>query len=137
MNPLRKWMLSLAATATAVVICYAFVDRPVALIFHHTIAKRDTFAALTTAPDPMVPLAAVVFVALGLVSLSGRTLSRFQNCVLHCSLSLIVAELTKESAVGPKGYMLRLGLVAAPTPVRARSQMAARNLSPLNLASIK
>ena len=66
-----------------------------ALIFHHTIAKRDTFAALTTAPDPMVPLAAVVFAALGLVSLSGRALSRFQNCVLLCSLSLIVAELTK------------------------------------------
>jgi len=30
-----------------------------------------------------------------LMSLSGRTLSRLQNCALLCSLSLIVAELTK------------------------------------------
>jgi phosphate transport system substrate-binding protein len=43
----------------------------------------------------------------------------------------------KESAVGPKGYLLQKGLVAAPAPVRARSQQAARSLTPLNLASIK
>jgi phosphate transport system substrate-binding protein len=48
-----------------------------------------------------------------------------------------VAEFTKESAIGPKGYLLQHGLVAAPNNVRARSQVAARNLVPLNLASIK
>ena len=48
-----------------------------------------------------------------------------------------VAEFTKESAFGPKGYLLRAGLIAAPTPVRARSQAAARTLAPLNLASLK
>ncbi|MEO5774713.1 MAG: substrate-binding domain-containing protein [Sphingomicrobium sp.] len=48
-----------------------------------------------------------------------------------------VAEFTKESAFGPNGYLLRAGLIAAPNPVRARSQMAARGLSPLNLASLK
>ena len=53
------------------------------------------------------------------------------------SIRAFVAEFTKESAMGPKGYLLQHGLVAAPTSVRARSQMAARNLAPLNLASIK
>jgi phosphate transport system substrate-binding protein len=48
-----------------------------------------------------------------------------------------VAEFTKESTFGPKGYLLRAGLIAAPNAVRARSQMAARNLAPLNLASLK
>jgi len=48
-----------------------------------------------------------------------------------------VAELTKESAFGPRGYLLGMGLVAAPNPVRARSQQAARTLAPLNLASLK
>ncbi|MFL6735293.1 MAG: substrate-binding domain-containing protein [Sphingomicrobium sp.] len=48
-----------------------------------------------------------------------------------------VAEFTKESAFGPKGYLLRAGLISAPNPVRARSQMAARNLAPLNLAALK
>ena len=45
-----------------------------------------------------------------------------------------VAEFTKESAFGPNGYLLRAGLIAAPNAVRARSQQAARNLVPLNLA---
>ncbi|MEO6255355.1 MAG: substrate-binding domain-containing protein [Sphingomicrobium sp.] len=48
-----------------------------------------------------------------------------------------VAEFTKESAFGPNGYLLRAGMVAAPNAVRARSQLAARSLSPLNLASLK
>jgi phosphate transport system substrate-binding protein len=47
------------------------------------------------------------------------------------------AEFTKESAFGPNGYLRRSGLIAAPNPVRARSQQAARTLSPLNLASLK
>ena len=53
------------------------------------------------------------------------------------AIRAFVAEMTKESAVGPNGYMRQLGLVAAPNNVRARSQQAARNLSPLNLASLK
>ena len=48
-----------------------------------------------------------------------------------------VAEFTKESAMGPKGYLTQHGLIAAPNNVRARSQQAARNLAPLNLASLK
>jgi phosphate transport system substrate-binding protein len=48
-----------------------------------------------------------------------------------------VAEFTKESAMGPRGYLLSMGMVAAPTPVRARSQQAARSLAPLNLAALK
>ncbi len=48
-----------------------------------------------------------------------------------------VAELTKESAMGPKGYLAQHGLIASPNATRARSQQAARNLTPLNLASLK
>ena len=48
------------------------------------------------------------------------------------------AEFTKESAFGPAGYLRRTaGMIAAPNNVRARSQAAARSLSPLNLASLK
>jgi phosphate transport system substrate-binding protein len=48
-----------------------------------------------------------------------------------------VAEFTKESAMGPRGYLVQHGLVTAPNGVRARSQQAARGLTPLNLASVK
>ena len=47
------------------------------------------------------------------------------------------AEFTKESAFGPNGYLLRAGLISAPTPVLAQSQQAARGLKPLNLAGLK
>jgi phosphate transport system substrate-binding protein len=53
------------------------------------------------------------------------------------AIRAFVAEFTKESAFGPRGYLLQSGLVAAPDGVRARSQAAARTLSPLNLASLK
>src|ERR671912_934076 len=48
-----------------------------------------------------------------------------------------VAEFTQENAFRPQGYLLRAGLIAAPNAVRARSQLAARSLAPLNLASLK
>ncbi len=53
------------------------------------------------------------------------------------AIRAFVAEFTKESAMGPNGYLKSGGLVAAPNNVRARSQQAARNLAPLNLASLK
>jgi len=53
------------------------------------------------------------------------------------AIRAFVAEMTKESAIGPKGYMLAGGLVAAPAPVRARAQIAARNLTPVKFAELK
>ena len=53
------------------------------------------------------------------------------------AIRAFVAEFTKESAMGPRGYLVQHGLVAAPNGARARSQQAARGLTPLNLASIK
>ncbi|MCL6741683.1 substrate-binding domain-containing protein [Sphingomonas sp. RB56-2] len=53
------------------------------------------------------------------------------------AIRAFVAEMTKESAIGPKGYMLAGGLVSAPAPIRARSQQAARNLTPVKFAELK
>jgi phosphate transport system substrate-binding protein len=53
------------------------------------------------------------------------------------AIRAFVAEFTKESAMGPKGYLTQHGLIAAPNGVRARSQVAARNLAPMNFASLK
>jgi phosphate transport system substrate-binding protein len=53
------------------------------------------------------------------------------------AIRAFVAEMTKESAIGPKGYMLSGGLVAAPAPVRARAQLAARNMTPVKFAELK
>ena len=53
------------------------------------------------------------------------------------AIRAFVAEITKESAIGPKGYMLAGGLVAAPNGVRARAQQAARSLTPVKFAELK
>ncbi|HVF37793.1 MAG TPA: substrate-binding domain-containing protein [Sphingomicrobium sp.] len=53
------------------------------------------------------------------------------------AIRAFVAEFTKESAMGPNGYLKQAGLVAAPAGVRARSQQAARNLTPVKFAELK
>ena len=53
------------------------------------------------------------------------------------AIRAFVAEITKESAIGPRGYMLAGGLVSAPNGVRARAQQAARTLSPVRFAELK
>ncbi len=95
MSGLRKWTISLAGTALTAATSYQWLDRPIAVIFHQTVARPEPFAQLTHLPDPFIPLAVIVFISLGLWNLSGRMLSRVQNCTLLCSISLIVAETTK------------------------------------------
>ena len=70
MSGLRKWIVSLAGTAIAAAVSYQWFDRPIALFFHQTVARPETFARLTYAPDPMVPLAVTVFVVLGLIAIA-------------------------------------------------------------------
>lgn len=53
------------------------------------------------------------------------------------AIRAFVAEMTKESAIGPNGYMRSGGLVAAPAAIRARSQQAARTMTPVKFAELK
>jgi phosphate transport system substrate-binding protein len=53
------------------------------------------------------------------------------------SIRAFVAEFTKESAIGPNGYLKQLGLVPEPAAIRARAQLAARNLTPVKFAELK
>jgi phosphate transport system substrate-binding protein len=53
------------------------------------------------------------------------------------AIRAFVAEFTKESAIGPNGYLKQLGLVPEPAAIRARAQLAARNLTPVKFAELK
>ena len=53
------------------------------------------------------------------------------------SIRAYVAEFTKEATWSRNGYLVRLGLIAAPDAVRARNAQVAARLAPLNLASVK
>jgi membrane-associated phospholipid phosphatase len=95
MTAMQRWLLTLAVTVLAIVISYLWLDRPIALLVHAQLPHYEAFARLTHIPDPFVPLAVIVFVSLGLSTLSGRALSKLQTTALVCSISLIVAEAIK------------------------------------------
>jgi membrane-associated phospholipid phosphatase len=97
MTALQRWLLALLLTAMAVVVCYLWIDRPLALFVHTFRAHRETFARFTNLPDPLIPLATIAFVALGLWVLAGRPLAKPAEAGVLCSISLIVTETTKSS----------------------------------------
>jgi membrane-associated phospholipid phosphatase len=92
---IQKWLLTLAVTICAVVISYLWLDRPIALLVSSYLPHRDRLATVGHAPDPFGPMAVVIFISLGLLNLTGRPLSKNQFGALLCSISLIIAQATK------------------------------------------
>ncbi len=95
MSALQRWLLSLAVTAVAVLVSYEWLDRPLALFMHRAFPHPQAFEKLTHIPDPLVPLAVIGFVVLGLRALAARPPSRLETALLLCSVSLIMAEAIK------------------------------------------
>ncbi|MGC1466157.1 MAG: phosphatase PAP2 family protein [Pseudolabrys sp.] len=95
MKAMQRWLVSLAATALAVAISYVWLDRPIALMMHREFPHPDAFEKLTHIPDPLVPLAVVGFVTIGLRALAGRMHFKVETPILLCSISLIVGDAIK------------------------------------------
>jgi len=95
MTALHRWLIALLLTALAVVVCYLWVDRPLALLAHAHNAQREAFASLTHLPDLLNPLSVIAFVFFGLWALSGRPMAKAVTAGALASISLIVAEATK------------------------------------------
>jgi len=97
MRLLFIWLAGLILIATAVVILYQWVDRPVALFIHEHLRhpNNHAFEQLTHIPDSFNPFAVVAFVSLGLWVLAGRNLSKCQITVFLCSASFVFSEAAK------------------------------------------
>lgn len=95
MTAMQRWLISLATASMASAISYLWFDRPISLLVHVRLSHRDVFAQLTHSPDPFIPLALVTFIGLGLWCFFGRPLSHIHVAALLCSISLIMAEATK------------------------------------------
>jgi membrane-associated phospholipid phosphatase len=93
---LRNWSLGFLGTAIAVVVCYLWLDRPIAHFAHEQLQSFHPFEKLTLIPEALTPLAVVAFVLLGLRGLAGRRLSRFQTVTLLSGISLAVAVIIKD-----------------------------------------
>ena len=95
MTPLRRWLLSLFAVVLAAVISYWWLDRPIALFAQSWLPHHETFASVSHMPDPFIPLAAIALIGLALWNVSGRPLTKIQNATAVCSLSVLIADATK------------------------------------------
>jgi membrane-associated phospholipid phosphatase len=95
MTALHRWLIALLLTALAVVVCYLWFDRPLALLAHAHNAQREAFASLTHIPDLLNPLSVIAFVLFGVWALSGRPMAKSLTAGALASVSLIVAEATK------------------------------------------
>jgi membrane-associated phospholipid phosphatase len=95
MTAMRKWLLALLVTSAAVPACYFWFDRPVASWAHVEFPRQAAFVALTYIPDPLLVIAVVIFVLLGLKSFLGKPLSSWQMLILLCSVSVTMTEATK------------------------------------------
>jgi membrane-associated phospholipid phosphatase len=94
---LKAWLAAFAATGAAVVLCYLYVDRPVAFFVHaHLVPNRRLFDALTRIPEYLFVAAAVIFVLAGLTTLLTRRWTRGRGVLLLSALSISAAETIKD-----------------------------------------
>ncbi len=98
MRPLFQWLAALIVTSVAVSVSFLWLDRPISLLVHQNFAHphRGIFESLTHIPDPLIPLAIIVFIWLGLRALMRRSLSNYQAVAFVASISVIVSEAIKD-----------------------------------------
>jgi membrane-associated phospholipid phosphatase len=87
----RRWLVWLFLTATALIVCYFWLDQPIAHLAHDISARFNIFANLTHIPKFLTPIFLVAFVAVGVRALSGQPLSKLQTVAVMATASLTVA----------------------------------------------
>jgi membrane-associated phospholipid phosphatase len=94
---LHRWLFALVLVILVVVICYYWLDRPIALFVYNHFPRISPVLVepVTTVPNPIISAAAVTFLAFGIRGLAGRPLSKLQEAIFVCSVSLMVGEAIK------------------------------------------
>lgn len=112
MGELQKWIASFVLTGVAVVICYLWIDRPVALLAHNTHDQLRHLEKFTyRIPIVTAPLAGLALLVLAVRALMNRPLTRPHAAILLCAVSFFVTEGLKtylKSAFGrtwPESWM--------------------------------
>jgi membrane-associated phospholipid phosphatase len=94
---LRRTLVALAVCALGVVVCYYFIDRPVAFFVHeHQLAKFEELRWLTE-PPPLVQSWSPLIIVLLLIRRAGGPWRRWQHVLFVACISLIVADQFRES----------------------------------------
>ena len=94
---LKIWLTAFVATAALVILCYLYVDRPVAFFAHaNTVPNRRYFDMLTRISEYLFVAAAFGFVVFGLRALVTARWHKWQAVILLCGIALAVAETIKD-----------------------------------------
>ncbi len=99
MRATLNWLGGLAVTALAVTVCYFWLDRPIALWVHAhlRLGFRGAFAPLVHLGDPLIPLAGIALIAVGLRAVMIRSMPKaYQAATLVASVSVLVTEGLKD-----------------------------------------
>ena len=92
-SPLRIWCIGLAITAIGVIASDLWLDQPIALFVHRTVADKTIFVWLQRLPVAFFLLSSLIFAWCGLWTLLERPLSRAQSIGLACSITFIATNL--------------------------------------------
>lgn len=93
------WLASLLGTSLSVVIAYFWLDRPIALWVHDhlQLGFHGTVTGISHWPDPLIPLAILALIVLGLrVATSRSPLGGRQAAALVASVSVLITEVFKD-----------------------------------------
>jgi membrane-associated phospholipid phosphatase len=89
---LRRTLITVAFCVAAVLVCYFWIDRPVAFfVYHHQINKFQVFCWLTYPPPELQTWSPLVLTVLMVRRAWGPSM-RWQKVLLVACLSLIVAD---------------------------------------------
>src|SRR5215472_6259431 len=91
--PLQNFCIWLAITAVVTMVCYFWLDQPLALFLHRNIADRTVFVWLHRLPVTFPLLSSLILAWCGLWTLMDRSFSRVQSVALTCSISFISTSL--------------------------------------------
>jgi membrane-associated phospholipid phosphatase len=92
-TPLRNWCIGLAITTAGVIASYFWLDQPIALFVHRTVADKTIFVWLQRLPVAFFLLSSLILAWCGLWALMERPLSRAQSIGLACSVTFIATNL--------------------------------------------
>jgi len=98
MRPIFAWSLFMLAICLGIVVAYQWLDRPIVLWVHAHIADghRGVLHQFGRYPDPLIPVAVIAFLILGVRAVMMRSLPiNFQASIFVCSLSVLVTEVAK------------------------------------------
>ena len=96
MTPARKWLIATLTMVVAVVVSYAWLDRPIALFAHAQTQQFALFENLTLIPELIAPLVIAAFFLLGLHAVTGKPMSRPLTAIVLATVSLAVASAVKD-----------------------------------------